>query len=181
MPHPAQRQGERPEPGAEIRRQRRGFYSAHQCGIELLELPGKRAAGRALRQMRRNPGLRFCRLIVTTIVNYRKRREIYVLYHQERMAAIEKGVELPPIPEDFFKEDSDDAKPSSPHSDFGRALFWLLGGLATLVALYFNFNGKVALYALIPIAIGLHYLIYYYTISRKEAAKGAQVDRVPVS
>ena len=128
-------------------------------------------------------------LIVTTIVNYRKRKEIYVLYHQERMAAIEKGVELPPIPEDFFQDDGDDAKARSPHSDLGWGLFWLLGGLATLVALYFNFNGKVALFALIPVAIGLHYLIYYYAIGKKEAmareaervAKARQMGRDRVS
>jgi hypothetical protein len=107
-------------------------------------------------------------LIVTVIVNYRMRRDMFALYHQERLAAIEKGVELPPIPEDFFKEDG--AKPRSLHSDFGWALFWLLGGLAVLVALYFNFSGKVALFALIPIAIGLHYLIYYSVIGKKEAA-----------
>jgi hypothetical protein len=128
-------------------------------------------------------------LIVTTIVNYRKRKEMFALHHQERMAAIEKGVELPPIPEDFFKEDGDNAEPRSPHSDFGWALFWLLGGLAVLVALYFNFSGKVALYALVPIAIGLHYLIYYFAIGRKEAAareaervaNAARIGRNPVS
>lgn len=112
----------------------------------------------------------FCWLIVTTVVNYRKRKEMYVLYHQERMAAIEKGVELPPIPEAFFKEDGDDAKARSPHSDYAWGLFWLLGGLAVLVAIYFNYGGKAALFALIPIAIGLHNLIYYYTVGKKEAA-----------
>ncbi|MCL4181099.1 MAG: hypothetical protein KJ072_25560 [Verrucomicrobia bacterium] len=122
-------------------------------------------------------------------LDYRKRRDMLTLHHQERMAAIDKGVELPPIPEDFFKEDCDGGKARSPHSDFGWALFWLLAGLATLVALYFNFNSKIALYALIPLAIGLHHLIYYYAVGKKEAmaleaerrAKAGQVDRVPVS
>ena len=39
-------------------------------------------------------------------LNYQKRKDMFALYHQERMAAIEKGIELPPLPEDFFREDS---------------------------------------------------------------------------
>jgi len=38
------------------------------------------------------------------------------------------------------------------------------------VALYFNNDKRaVALYALIPVAIGLHYLIYYHLVEKKEA------------
>ena len=113
---------------------------------------------------------------VIIIMDYRRRKDLFTLHHQERMAAIEKGIEPPPMPEGFLKgggffgEESEGGKLRSLHSDFGWGLFWLLGGLATLVALYFNFNGKVALFALIPIAIGLHHLIYYYAIGKKEAA-----------
>jgi hypothetical protein len=104
-------------------------------------------------------------------VEYRKRKEMFALYHQERMAAIEKGLELPPLPEEFFKEKGDkDSEPKSAHSDFGWGLFWVLGGVALLVVLYFNGKGAGALYALIPVAIGVHYLIYYYVVSKKEAA-----------
>ena len=104
-------------------------------------------------------------------LDYRKRREMFALHHQERLAAIEKGVELPPLPEAFFNdnEDGEADKSHSPHSDFGWGLFWVLGGLALLVALYFNARPTRSLYALIPIAIGLHYLIYYFTVGKKEA------------
>jgi cadmium resistance protein CadD (predicted permease) len=61
-------------------------------------------------------------------------------------------------------------KPGSPHSDVGWGLFWMLGGAALLVALYVNSGRATSLYALIPIAIGLHYLIYYFTVGRKEAS-----------
>ncbi len=116
-------------------------------------------------------------------LDYRKRKEMLMLHHQERMAAIEKGLELPPLPEGFFKEDTEGregGKPRSLHSDLGWGLFWLLGGLATLAALYFNFKSAVALYALIPIAIGLHYLIYYYVIGKKESA-AREAERVAKS
>ena len=104
--------------------------------------------------------------LLAIYLDYRKRKEMFSLYHQERMAAIEKGIELPPVPPGFFKESS---KRRSPHSDLGRGLFWLLGGLALLAALYFNDKGVEALYALIPVAIGLHYLIYYFVAGKKEA------------
>ncbi len=102
-------------------------------------------------------------------LDYRKRKDMFMLHHQERMAALEKGIELPPMPEGFLDGDSEGSKSRSPHRDFGWGVFWLLVGLAAAVALYFNFNGKIALFALIPIAIGLHFLIYYYAISKKEA------------
>jgi hypothetical protein len=108
--------------------------------------------------------------LLAIFMEHRKRKEMFTLHHQERMAAIEKGIELPPWPEGFFKEEGRKDKTKSPHSDFGWGLFWLLGGVALLVALYLNEKGASALYALIPIAIGLHYLIYYYVIGRKEAA-----------
>ena len=94
---------------------------------------------------------------------------MFALYHQERMAAIERGIELPPFPAGIISEDSGGSRPRSPHSDFGWGLFWLLGGLALLIAMYFNNKGSESLYALIPIAIGLHYLIYYYVVGKKEA------------
>jgi hypothetical protein len=107
--------------------------------------------------------------LLAIFLEHRKRQELLTLCHQERMAAIEKGIELPPMPEGFFQEEGRQEKTKSPHRDFGWGLFWSLGGLALLVALYFNEKGSSALYALIPIAIGLHYLIYYYLIGRKEA------------
>jgi hypothetical protein len=37
-------------------------------------------------------------------LNYLKRRDLFALHHQERMAALEKGIELPPWPEDLLQE-----------------------------------------------------------------------------
>jgi hypothetical protein len=109
--------------------------------------------------------------LMAIYVDYRKRKDMFALYHQERMAAIEKGIELPPLPEEFFKEECGKrGKSKTAHADFGWGLFWLLGGLALLVALYFNEKGSSSLYALIPVAVGLHYLIYYYVVGKKEAA-----------
>jgi len=122
---------------------------------------------------------------LTIYLHYRKRRDMFALYHQERMAAIEKGIELPPLPEAFFAEDGKSLKTRSPHRGLAAGLVWLFVGLALLVALYFNETGAVALYALIPAAIGLAYLTYYFTVGKQEAevleaerrAKAAESNR----
>jgi hypothetical protein len=41
----------------------------------------------------------FCALLV-----YRKNTQIIQLYHVERMAALKKGVEIPPLPREFFQD-----------------------------------------------------------------------------
>jgi hypothetical protein len=107
--------------------------------------------------------------LLSIYLDYRKRREIFSLHHHERMAAIEKGLELPPLPRELLIDKEAREKAGSPHSDLGWGLFWLLGGAALLAALYFNSSPSTSLYALIPIAIGVHYLIYYLTVGKKEA------------
>ena len=39
-------------------------------------------------------------------LSYRKRKELFALYHQERMAAIEKGIDCPPWPERLLADES---------------------------------------------------------------------------
>jgi cadmium resistance protein CadD (predicted permease) len=46
-------------------------------------------------------------------------------------------------------------------------MIWLLTGLALTVALYFNGKGAVALYGLIPVALGLAYLITCFAVAKK--------------
>jgi len=120
--------------------------------------------------------------IFTSFLKYRKRRQVVTLHHQERMAAIERGVELPPLPAAFFDEGRN---PYSPRRGFALGLIWLLVGLALLVALHLNAERELTLYALIPIAVGLAYLIFYFAVGKKEAdildaerkAKTTEVDQ----
>jgi hypothetical protein len=41
--------------------------------------------------------------IVFAIVDYRRRRDIVEANHKERLAAIERGMELPALPESFYQ------------------------------------------------------------------------------
>jgi hypothetical protein len=113
--------------------------------------------------------------MLSIYLGYRKRRDMFALYHQERMAAIEKGIELPPLPEDFFQEDGDH-KPRrrSAHGTLLGGLILLFLGLTLYLALHFTVprpdgGGDPALFALIPAGIGFACLIYYFAVGRKLA------------
>jgi hypothetical protein len=81
------------------------------------------------------------------------------------MAAIDKGLELPPVPDEFF---SDGGRTPSPHGTLLAGLIFGLTGLGLLIALYWYHPGA-ALYALIPIFFGLAFLVYYFAVGRKTA------------
>jgi hypothetical protein len=89
-------------------------------------------------------------------LDYRKKSEIFALHHRERMAAIDKGMEVPPLPPELFQRHG-----RAPSDSLRRGLVWLLIGGALTIALYFE-HGRGALYGLIPMAAGLANLIYYY-------------------
>jgi hypothetical protein len=121
--------------------------------------------------------------MLAIVLNHRKRREMFALYHQERMAAIDKGIELPPLPEAFF---ADDGRAPSPHRHLLKGLIWLFIGVGLLIALVAGHRGDSALFALVPAGIGLAYLIYYFAVGRKEAqaleaAQANSAAKPPVS
>ncbi len=107
-------------------------------------------------------------------LNYQRRKDMFALYHQQRMAAIEKGIELPPLPDNLFLENGRHFE-RSPHRTLLIGLILLFIGLTLYPALHFSGvrtdeGGDAALFALIPAGIGVAYLIYYFTVGRKLAA-----------
>jgi len=105
--------------------------------------------------------------IIAIITDAAKRRRIYELHHNERLAAIEKGIEIPPLPPELF--DKDFGQHAKRPRYLLHGLIWLLVGLGLLAALYFDFDRRRwALYALIPVGIGLAHLLYYAIEGRKE-------------
>jgi len=114
-------------------------------------------------------------------VNYLKRKHMFSLYHQQRMAAIDKGVELPPMPEDFFHEEGAPPRRSS-HGTLLTGLILVFTGATLYLALHFTLpripesGGDVALFALIPVGIGAACLLYYFAVGRK-AALAMEADR----
>ncbi len=90
-------------------------------------------------------------------LDFRKRREMYQLHHAERMAAIEKGVDLPPLPPEFF---GDKKRPQTPGLYLRRGLLWSLAGAGATLALWGS-HEKEFWYGLVPIGVGLAYLLSY--------------------
>jgi Domain of unknown function (DUF6249) len=101
--------------------------------------------------------------IVFAIVDYRRRRDIVEAHHKERMAAIERGMELPPLPEAFFRSFSSDRRPRP----LLTGMIWTFVGLGLFVALHEVAGEDVAWFALMPIGVGLALLIYYFVEGRK--------------
>ena len=112
--------------------------------------------------------------IVAIITEFAKRRKFYELHHKERLAAIEKGVELPPLPPEFVG-----TGPKGRPRYLLRGLVWFFVGLGLLVAL----SGisrpeaeKSWLLGFIPTGIGLAYLIYYFAEGKRVEEETAKLE-----
>ena len=66
--------------------------------------------------------------IIWIVLNYRKRCQLMELYHRERMAAIERGMELPPLPIDLI-----DGRSKRRRSSLLPGLVWFFIGMAVFV------------------------------------------------
>ena len=102
-------------------------------------------------------------------IDYRKRHEVMAICHQERMAALEKGLELPPFPPEFCQSDIN-PKPSIPGTGLKPGLMWLAVGIGLWLFLspknHGFFHPSVGA---IPGAIGVAYLVYYAFEGRKRS------------
>ena len=100
--------------------------------------------------------------VVAIVSSHREKQKRAELRHRERMAAIEKGIELPPDPD------------SEPAPKKGSSLRSGLISLFLGVVLYFAIRevagDDVALFGLIPAAIGVGSLISYFVEGRKKSA-----------
>ena len=105
--------------------------------------------------------------IIALVLDYLKRRRLMELFHQQRMAAIDKGVELPPMPLDLLTADIR-RKRSNP---LLKGLLLVFIGITVAAALYANEGWEPACYGLITAGIGLAYLIYYAVEGKKLAAE----------
>ena len=109
--------------------------------------------------------------IVFAVLNYRKRKRLMELHHAERMAAIERGMDIPPLPLDLI-----DGRSGRRRSSLLPGLVWLFVGLALLIAMQ-TVSEEEAVFGLIPAGIGLAYLIYYFVEGRKLETKQREDER----
>jgi hypothetical protein len=106
-------------------------------------------------------------------LDYRRKRDVYGLFHKERMAAIEKGLELPPLPADFFNDYNRGRQ--RPLAEYLRkGLVWLFLGVALSIALLNSGDRDNAMWGLLPAGFGVANLLYYFITRRGEVGKGSQ-------
>lgn len=103
-------------------------------------------------------------------LDYRKKREIFQLYHSERMAAIEKGIDVPSLPSEFFGDYR--RRPRTPTDYLRRGLMWLLVGSAVAVALFETDNKNLSWsWGLVPVAVGIANVLFYAFTRRSQAPR----------
>ncbi len=113
--------------------------------------------------------------IVFAIVDYRRRRDIVEANHKERLAAIERGMELPALPESFYQS----IKPARRSSYLLPGLVWLFVGIGIFIALDAIAGEDVRMLGLIPAGVGLALLIYHFVEGRKLPLAGQ--DKPPAA
>ncbi len=105
--------------------------------------------------------------VVSIVTAHRQKMQRAELRHKERLVAMEKGLELPPELEDL-----DNGKKRSRSGSLRSGLIGLGVGIVLYFALDRVAGEEVALFGLIPAAIGLANLIFYFIESRKSGTNG---------
>lgn len=103
--------------------------------------------------------------IVFAIVDYKRRKDIVEANHKERLAAIERGMEIPALPESFYQS----MKPARRSSYLLPGLIWLFVGIGLYVALGAVAGDEVKYFGTIPAGVGLAFLIYYFVEGRRHS------------
>ena len=113
-------------------------------------------------------------LVVWFTLNYHKRRRLMELHHAERMAAIERGMDIPPLPIELIDGRS---TPKRRRSALLPGLIWAFIGLAFVVGALTHGGEDMPVFAgLIPLGVGLAYLIYYFVEGRNVEARWMEHD-----
>lgn len=104
--------------------------------------------------------------IVWIVASHRQKVQRNEMRHRERMAAIDKGLEIP----------ADPVEQEAPRKSGGlkSGLSGLLVGIVLYLALRAVADDDVALFGLIPSAIGLASLVAYFFETKKNGNGGAK-------
>jgi hypothetical protein len=102
--------------------------------------------------------------IVYAIVDYRRRRDVIEAHHKERMAAIERGTDIPPLPDSFYNP----MRRSKGPRYLLTGMIWFFIGVALFIALGAVAGNEVRYFGLIPAGVGLAFLLYYAIEGRHE-------------
>ena len=102
--------------------------------------------------------------LLNVLLDYKKKRSIFELHHRERLASIEKGMDVPPLPPELFQTERS-RRATTPGDFLRRGLVWTFLGGAVIGAMTLE-NQEGAYYGLIPMAGGVANLVYYAVHAR---------------
>jgi hypothetical protein len=106
--------------------------------------------------------------IVYMFIDYRRRRDLVEAHHKERMAAIERGMEIPALPESLFV-------PNRRPRHLLTGMIWFFVGVGVFISLGALDDYETGSLGFIPAGVGLAYLLYYLIEGRHE--RSGQADR----
>lgn len=105
-------------------------------------------------------GLPMAIALVAVILRYRRRKQVIELHHAERMAAIERGMEIPPLPSEPLPE-------RRPRTGLFGGLMCSLVGAALIASWAVLHRDRLIVAGMIVAAVGIAHLIYYAIEGRK--------------
>jgi len=99
--------------------------------------------------------------------DHKRKAQILEQNHRERMNAIEKGLELPPLPVNLVSSSNGPAT-STPEKALRGGVMMTLIGIILFFAIQKVGAPEAALFGLIPAAIGVANLIYAAVLRKKQ-------------
>lgn len=99
--------------------------------------------------------------IVSIWAEHKRKAQVLDQNHRERLNAIEKGIELPPLPTQLVQEGNSNGPATATPAKSLRAgiMLTLIGGLLYLAIERMGAE-EIALFGLIPAAVGIANLVY---------------------
>ena len=104
--------------------------------------------------------------IIALVLRYRRRKQAIELHHAERMAAIERGMDVPPLLLEPQEE-------RLPQTGLLRGLVCSLVGAALLGSWRIADEQWLGVAGMVVAGVGIAYLIYYAIEGRKRSLPGA--------
>ena len=121
----------------------------------------------------------FGMIIVSIVAKVMRKIRVSQMIHQERMAAIEKGLPLPSVQDYAITS----GKPVTPKNDLRRGLLWAFVGLGLMLAsgvAAFEHHGHEVHFlggGIVCVCVGAAYLIFYFVQVRKPEGPESASDR----
>jgi hypothetical protein len=111
--------------------------------------------------------------MLTIWSEHKRKAQMLEQNHRERMHAIEKGIELPPLPPGMVGVSNGPSTATAAKS-LRSGVMLLLIGVVLFIAIERVGAGEAALFGLIPAAIGIANLVYAAILAKKEKEDAAR-------